>query len=129
MMTITMIAAALLLQTVQDVPMDELPPQDMPGLEMQQPPLQRQNDGGGGEPSKSTLRAMEKRVEAMGIAYETMGRCAGTMSPSDVENTLRQAQQNPVMGQFLLQRYEKGFSHPKNDEWCSRNMAKAASRF
>jgi hypothetical protein len=73
------------------------------------------------EPSKHQVRDMAKGLERMGDMYEVMGRCAGSMTPSGVESTLRAAQASPAAA-YLLGRYERGFRKPKGDAWCEKNL-------
>lgn len=85
-----------------------------------------QIEGGGG---KRVEKALARRIEDLGRIYEVLGACAGSMDAAEVESILRQAQSNPATGPFLLQRYEKGFRHPKDDAWCHSKMGKAVDRF
>lgn len=105
-----------------------MPMQDL-GVPMQNggASLQAQTPEAGG--GKRTEKALARRIEDLGRMYEVLGACAGSMDAAEVESILRQAQSNPSMGPFLLQRYEKGFRHPKNDEWCHVRMGKAVDRF
>lgn len=75
------------------------------------------------DPSKRQMRDMARGLESIGDAYEVYGRCAGSMTPSGVETTLRAAQASPAAA-LLLGRYEKGFRKPKGDGWCQKEMAR-----
>lgn len=72
-------------------------------------------------PSKSARKQLQRGISNMGDMYETMGRCVGSMSPSEVQAILAPAQDQPDVGPYLLQRFEKGFRHPKDDAWCHKN--------
>lgn len=95
-------------------------PYELPPAPSYQSPMER--------PDKRQIKDLERRLERAGHLYETLGRCAGSLTIEEVQGLLTQTQAETAGG-FLIGRFEQGMKRPRDDDdWCRKEVEKATDR-
>ena len=77
---------------------------------------------------KSVQRAVGRRIEALGRVYEVLGRCASLMTEEEMHAVLIDAQAEPAIAPYLLQKFDEGHRRPKSRKWCDANFQNKTTR-